>query len=152
MRIGHDFQELRCSSVCTVIVFHTRFHVFQLIEYGEHVDKLAKRKEICFGYEIFPFLGVTQTLHFNRKCFDCLSLKCKSKLMNQNERIFHSKYEPHLEIHEVEQFIDFGSKYFDSFLIYFHSVRLLIRLRLWNSSGTASPSIQHHSMLLAFIQ
>ena len=33
-------------------------------------------------------------------------------------------------------------------LIDFHPVRLLIRFRLWDCPGAASPGVEHHRMLL----
>lgn len=58
----------------------------------------------------------------------------------------------YLEVHEVQQLINFRSKNFDSFLINLNTIRLLVRFWLRNRTRTASPSVKHHCMLLAFIE
>lgn len=59
---------------------------------------------------------------------------------------------PYLEIHEIQEFVDFWGQNLDSFFINFNSVRLFVGLGLWNGSGAASPGVQHDSMFLTFLE
>ena len=52
LRIGHDFYELRSAPIGGVVVAHRRFHVFQLVQDGEHVDELPQRQQIGLGNKI----------------------------------------------------------------------------------------------------
>ena len=66
-------------SIGWIIVFHRRFHIFQFVENGEHVDKFSQRQQIRFTDEFFPFLVVAQTSNLMTKGFHRSDLEEEEK-------------------------------------------------------------------------
>lgn len=52
-----------------MIVFDATLHILQFVQHCEHVDEFAQSEQIGLRHEVFPPLGVAQTLHFAAEAF-----------------------------------------------------------------------------------
>lgn len=58
-----------------MVVLDAAFHILQLVQHGEHVDKLAEGEQVRLGHKVLPALCVTQAADLPTKAVDGSALK-----------------------------------------------------------------------------
>ena len=72
--------------------------------------------------------------------------------ITQSDACGNYSQKTHLEIHQIEKFVDFGRQNFDSLFVDFDPIGLFIRFGLWDGPGATPPRVEHDRMILALLQ